>query len=99
MLGHGRTYVIKINNSALHFTIRSSRFHVKSLTGPLYLCTVAIHYLDFKMRLRITAVGVAVASLATFSLSVALLAAGASPSTANDDYWVAVSAITHTFVH
>lgn len=47
------------------------------------------------MRLRITAVGAAVTSIATFSLSVALLAAGASPSTANDDYWVAVSAASH----
>lgn len=47
--------------------------------------------------LRITAVGAAVASIATFSLSVALLAAGSSPSTANDDYWVAVSAAPALF--
>ncbi|KAJ4391805.1 hypothetical protein N0V93_005425 [Gnomoniopsis smithogilvyi] len=43
------------------------------------------------MRLRLTAAGAAVASIVTFALAVVLLAAGSSPSSANDDYWIALN--------
>lgn len=44
-----------------------------------------------KMGLRLTAAAPAIASIAATALGIVLLASGSSTSTANNNYWIAVS--------